>query len=141
MLSKQNPKDFHPVYRSYPTPIVPGLLERGDLALEADDWPVAYDCYVAAYFCNGGTGDLIKTKIGFVQELIDLNAFIESSPSLIESARYTPSMLELLIIDLKSAQISIDEIEEEIPASFRVNYLAEQIATYITRAQNYLDYK
>ena len=144
MLSEQKPKKpagSLPAYRAYPTPIVPGMLERGDLALQGDDWPVAYDCYVAAYFCNSGTGDLIKAKIEFVEELIDINAYIESGPGLIESARYTPSALKLIILDLKSAQISVRDLEEDLPSSFRINYLAEQVDTYIDRAQEYLDYR
>lgn len=141
MLSEQNQRDFPPIYRDYRAPIVPGMLRRGDIALEGDDWPTAYDCYVAAYFCNGGNAPLIKSKIEFIEDLIKLNAFVESGPSLVESARYSPDILKTVLEDLQTCQKSLGLLVEEFPTSFRLSYLSDQVADCIARVQSYLDYR
>lgn len=138
---KHNHGDISPFYRGYRAPIVPGMLARGDTALEGDDWPTAYDCYVAAYYCNGGKGPLIKSKIEFVEELVNINAFVESGTSLVESARYTPDVLESVLEDLLSCQESLKSLVEEFPTSFRLSYLADRVGDYIARTQKYLGYR
>lgn len=113
-------------------------LQRGDQNIAEDDWESAENCYVAAYFLNGGTGPVILAKIELAKQLRSIVSEIAESGARVESARYSGPTLRLLVDELDEVFETVYSLRMELPRSQRLINLEMTLDTAMRKAKHYL---
>ncbi len=126
-----------PTSPRYGAAAVTSQMRRGDEAIAEDDWETAENCYVASYFLNGGRGPVILSKIELSKQLIAVASVIAEAGARVESARYTPDVLKLLITELDKEFDTVYALRMELPRSQRLINLEAMLDDIIRRARQY----
>jgi hypothetical protein len=117
---------------------VAGLLQRGDEAMLRDDWDSAENCYLAAYYCNGGRGTIIKEKIDLVKQIIAIASSAASAETRLATARYTPAALTVLRQELESNRKSVSSCLQILPDSEQLQHVSAQLDRILRQTRRYL---
>lgn len=122
-----------PLPSHYRAPAVAGLLKRGDEAAENDEWEAAYNCYVAALFCQGGRDPLLKARAQRTRRVRQLRRLTAAAPQRLEAALGETAALQALAQELQHAGDEASSLCRIWPESAELPELARRLAQ--TQAQ------
>lgn len=122
----------------YGAQLIPDLIRRGDDAVKKEDWVSAENCYIAAYFVNGGRGQVIRAKLEMVKQIINLSSLVEDADRRVVTARYSRRALETVWQELVDAAYELGELRHELPDSLHLRQLDKQLSEALHTARDLL---
>lgn len=122
----------------YGAPLIPDLVRRGDDMVKLEDWSSAENCYIAAYFVNGGRGQVIRAKLEMVKQIINLGSLVEDADRRVMTARYSRRALETVWQELVDAAYELGELRQELPDSLHLRQLEKQLSDAMRVARELL---